>query len=362
MAYSNYINGGGSFPGVVPTVPQTILSQTGSEAVENSKIALFQDVFSGEVLTAFRKNLVTMGRWMTKTVAPNSESSSFRQVGKGKVRRHMSGQNVLLDETVKSERIMNQIDTGTLKLYLDRPIMGVTTSDEWENARNQFDMRTEVADEIGKDLAERVDFERLLVCVKAAGGHLGTWTDQFVEDIPKVGQEIIEVNALTDGSSLLDAIKRLSEAYDADKMMRGTRYLALNSPQYNLLVQNQDLLNQDFSGGRKNGVYAEGEVYKAWGITLLKTVELPQADYSTDTDYMNGVHGLTYNIDASNVAGVSWIDMAVASAEANAISISDNYHDELQANLIIGKTSVGHAPIYPAGTGVIATAAIPALP
>jgi len=143
---------------------------------------------------------------------------------------------------------------------------------------------------------------------------------------------------------------------DNDMLNAGdSAHVALKPQQYHLLVENQDLLNRDYGG--QNGIFADGTVFKAWGMELHPTTGLPTGDFSTDTQYINGVHGENYAFDATNTVALCWIDRACGSATADMISVETEYMARYQADFILGKTTMGHAVLWPGGTAQIRTAA-----
>lgn len=347
---------GPTFPGVIPS--NLPLTNDGSLASEADKIEQFLTVFGGEVMVSFRKALVTNGAWMMKTVPDGFESVTYRQVGKANVKRHLSGQSLLLDFDATSptpEPLLTSMETGRLQVFLDRPLTASTLVDRWENRRNSFDTRQEVAQEIGKDLADQVDYERLLLVAKAAQGNL-TQTSDFISSIPTAGATLEDPNVATDGSALLDALKEASIFFhEANMLANGEKaYVALRPRQYSLLVENQDLLNRDYGG--TNGIFSDGTVFKAWGMELRPTTGLPTADESSNILMTRGVHGENYAVDARNTVALCWIDKAFGSATADAISVESTYEHEYKADLISGDTSMGHTAIFPAGSFQIRTA------
>ena len=316
-----------------------------------SDLALFLKLFSGEVLTTYRENLTTEGTVMTHTVPQGAKSSQFRLMGEGSVARHVAGKNVLVDDDPDGAKYLTQIKQGEREVFLDRPLIAVTTVDNWEEARNSFQARQPIAMELARQLAKRTDRDRLLLMIKAAGASLDS-TSSYPTAWATSGTKVTDANAGTDGSALLDSIRQLEEAFSDADVPEMDRHVALKPSHYNLLVQNQDLLNRDFN--TDNGIFSDGTVYRAWGMMLHKTTNIPTTNLLSDDQ--TGVNGEDYAVDARNTVAVAWQSEGFASAEAEAIGVEAEDKIELQGALILGKVVSGHEIIRPVNFGWIVTA------
>lgn len=328
------------------------LVEGGSDDLE-----LFLKLFSGEVLLEMEPRLSTRNTISAKTVRPGSKSAQFRQMGSGTVFRHSAGDNLLSDTQTpvtggSPEAYVQSLSQGEIEVFLDRPLLAAAVIDDWEQARNSFQARQPVARVLGRDLAKQVDLDRLRLMIRAAQGNL-TQDQSFAAGFATSGSVINDANSDTDGSALLDALRQAEEAFSDADIPEEERHVALKPAQYNLLVQNQDLLNRDF--GSDNGVFSDGTVFRAWGMALHKTTNLPTADDSSLDQ--TGVNGELYQADARNTVAVCWQMEGFASAEAEAIAIQAENKIELQGLFIVAKNTVGHGILRPDHFVQIRTAA-----
>ena len=317
---------------------------------------LFLRTFSGEVLATLRAMMVTEGRFTRKTVPPGANRVQFRQIGTGTAYRHIQGANILEDnDPSDSAALLSSINMGDHDVYLDRPIIAATLVDDWENVRASIDARQPIARELGKDLAIAIDKDRLHLVIKAAEGNLLSSHKNDISGWPSSGTVVTDANALTDGSALLDALRQIEEGFSTANVPDEGRHVALGPVAYNLLVQNQDLLNRDFN--TDNGVFSDGTVFRAWGMALHKTTQVPtMAAAGTNPLGTGGVNGETYAQSASNGVAICWQEMGCVTAEASAINVQSEFRTERQAEFVLAKATVGHDILRPDFCGFVKTA------
>ena len=147
-------------------------------------------------------------------------------------------------------------------------------------------------------------------------------------------------------------LRQVAEAWDTADIPEEGRVAALSPAHYNLLVQNQDLLNRDFGGA--NGIYADGTVHKAWGIELIKSTHIPTTD--TSGNGTQGIRGTNYNIDASGTVACCWQKDAIAGVRAGSISMEKAYMIEYRGTLLISSLATGYDILRPKNLARIGTA------
>jgi len=151
-------------------------------------------------------------------------------------------------------------------------------------------------------------------------------------------QNFLDVNAATDGSVLLDQLRQVAEKFDTDEVPEEMRFVALPPAQYNLLVQNQDLLNRDFGG--MNGIFSDGTVFKAWGMELMKSNHIPTTDTSGDGTV--GIRGVNYNIDATGTVAVCWQKDGLLGVRAPSMSMEKGRLIQYRGTLMVASVVTGY--------------------
>ena len=131
------------------------------------------------------------------------------------------------------------------------------------------------------------------------------------------------------------------------------RFCALKPAQYNLLVQQQDLLNRDF--GNTNGVFSDGTVYRAWGIELVKSTHVPTTSKTTSTVGIRNGFTSGYGGDFTATVATLWQKDGVAMVRTG-MSMESEYKIEYGGTLLLGKIATGHDVLRPKHCARIGTA------
>lgn len=353
---------------------QTPVSVHDPTVVNKSATSLLLPVAADRVLLSYESKTIMDERIMMETAPPGAESVQFESIGDAATVRREVGKSILHDERdgtnetpssggLAGTTFLNQINHGRRKVFLDRPTVAPAVIDNFDaflsNLRDGG--RTPITGKLGYILAKDSDIYAQRLAIKGAAPVARGGIDWDAEEIADelkpvaVGENfVVDANAGTDGSALLDAIRTIAEYWDSKDVPDEERFLGLKPPQYNLLVQNQDLLNRQF--GNNNGVFSMGTVFFAWGIELVKTNLLPQSDTSSEGTL--GIRGTNYNVDASNVVAVAWQREALAKARSAGVSVlTEDLRFEYNAYGIAAEMAFGYEVFRPLGLGAIATAA-----
>ena len=336
--------------------------------------ALYLKIAAGMVLTTFEETNVTLSRINARPMPAGAKSLQFPAVGSAYSKRHEVGKNILQDNAdaandTPSDRgvaapFLSNIHMGEREVFIDDPLESSAFVDEWEQVKASFESMGPISEELGRVLA--VDNDKLVMrqIVGATDFDWDASGNLPDEHIPaNAGQnKITDANAGTDASALLDSIRQIAEKFDeavtektgfVQEIPQADRFVALKPTHYNLLVQNQDLLNRDFGG--ENGIFSDGTVFKAWGMTLLKSNHVPTDDFSSDGS--QGIRSsLGYNFDCQNTIAVCWQRQAIAGVRAGSVSMSKQYLLHYGGDLLVAKLATGYDVLRPLGVGYIATA------
>jgi hypothetical protein len=329
--------------------------------------ALFLKVFAGEVVAAYELQAKLLSRIDMRSMPSGAKSVTIRQLGRAFTRRREIGKDLLSGDPAATNltpsgpadtaTFLSQINQGEREVFVDDPLLAAEFIDSFEEFKNDFDARGRLSKKMGEALS--VDNDKLALNLVARGATLVDWTTG--NSIPTEMQtalaanEVIDANALTDGSALLDAIRILSERWDALEVPEEGRALALRPAQYNLLVQNQDLLNRDFGGA--NGIFSDGTVYRAWNVELVKTNSMPRTNITYGAAGSTGVRNpIGYNGDFSNLAAVGWHRDAVVGVRAGVAAMQMEESVRNQGTLLVAKMATGFDIVQPQGIGAISIA------
>lgn len=261
------------------------------------ELALFQDIFTGEVLAAYEQSTILDGLIMKKTIS-GGKSASFKNTSKLNGGRHIVGTVVSGENNFKvAETIVNIED----RTYVSESLA------EIDELMNDFNARNAISKEMGIFLANQKDTDSIKEIIK------GARATNVVTGLPG-GTEIInadfasavvatKASALRNG--ITEGVKSLKE-----KNVNGEVYVVLRPEEYYVLLEDDKVINSDYTNG--NGGIDTGSVLMVAGAKILMSNNLVQEDSSVTDTY----HG----VDASNTFGIMFTKDAVAVVDLKGIS------------------------------------------
>jgi hypothetical protein len=274
--------------------------------------ALFLKVFSGEVLTAFHRDNVFLGKSMVRTIS-NGKSASFPAIGTITAAYHTPGTELVGGAVNAAERVITIDDLLVAQAF-------IANIDE---AKNHYDVRSVYSDETGAVLAETMDKNLAQVGVLAARA-TATVTGG------NGGSAITAATAGTDSAVLAASLFTAAQTLD-EKNVRGERSVFLRPAQYYLLAQNTTLINQWYGGA---GAISDGTILKVAGIEVVKTNALP------NTNVVTGV--TAYQGNFSTTVGLVMTKAAIGTVKLMDLATESEYDMRRQGTLIVSKYAVGH--------------------
>ena len=358
--------------------------------------ALFLKVFAGEVLTTFEEENIMLPRVTVREMPRGAKSLMFPGVGKAYTKRHEVGANILSDNadaandtpssTGGATSFLSAPNMGEREVFIDDPLESSAFIDDWEQFKSSFDAMGPISTQLGRILAVDNDIfiQRLIIkgtIGKGSGSHTSLSIDwsgtslpsEFVqipagssrgtpgaaiEDDDTDGSDaglmnFVDANAGSDGSTLLDKLRQVSQQFDENDVPDMDRFVGLKPNQYNLLVQNQDLLNRDFGG--QNGIFSQGTVFEAWGMTLLKSNHIPTDDTKALTA-PTGTRGTVYSVDAQNTVAVCWQRDGLAAVRSGSVSVESDRLIQYRGRLIVSSMATGYEILRPLHIARVGTA------
>lgn len=305
--------------------------------------SLFLKKFAGEVIVAFERKNVALERTQTRTIT-EGKSASFPRVGDIGASYHIVGSEIKGKKTNQNEIVI--------------PIDDVLISDAFlaniDEAKNHFDYRSIVTNEMGKALAKQMDRHIFQVGVMAARA------SNVVTGLP--GGSVIGTNFagapasaqyLTNGDHLAEAIFLASQVLDEKDVPEDERVAFVRPAQYNALVKAVRNINNDW-GGR--GSFADGTILRVAGVDIVKTNNLPNGVVAAGT--VDAGTADRYAGDFSGVAALVLHKQAVATVKLWDLGMESEYRVGNQGTLLVAKYAVGHGVLRPEGAVEIRQAAV----
>jgi len=288
--------------------------------------ALFLKVFSGEVLSSFRKATVFESLHNVRTIS-SGKSAQFPIIGNASTAYHVPGTQLTGAAIKHAEATINIDDKLVSQVFLA----------DIDEAKNHYDVRSQYSVEMGNQLAYK--FDQNVAATLAQAARTAT---NFNTDLP--GGTRIKIVAATKaavtGANLVTALWTAAEKMDINNVPEDNRYVVLGPTEYYKLAQTTDVLNRDWGG---SGAYADGTVLKVAGISIVKSNHLPTTNRSAVTGENN-----TYHANYTDSVGLVFNKQAVGTVKLMDLKMEQtgsDVHALWQGTFMVG--SMAH------GTGVL---------
>lgn len=275
----------------------------------NATDALFLKVFSGEVLSAFRKATVFENLHTVRTIS-SGKSAQFPIIGLSSTSYHTPGTQLTGAAIKHAEATVNIDDKLVSQVFLA----------DIDEAKNHYDVRSQYSTEMGNALAYKFDQNVAATIAQAA-----RTSTNFNTDLPGGTRiKIVAANkAAVTGANLVSALWTAAEKMDINNVPEDNRYVVLGPTEYYKLAQTTDVLNRDWGG---SGAYADGTVLKVAGISIIKSNHLPTTNRSAVTGENNTYHanytdnvGLVFNKQAVGTVKLMDLKMEQTGSDVHAL-------------------------------------------
>lgn len=292
------------------------------------KYAEFQEIFSGEVMTAFAETHVFGDKHYNRTIT-HGKSAFFPATWKATARYHTPGTPVLGSNRIpQNRRVIN----------IDGLLISDVFIDDLEDAMNHFEVRQIYSKQLGEALAREWDSRVAQTIINAArasatvaGGYGGS--------------TISHANMATDSAVLVAAIYDSNRILDEKDVPDGSRYCAVAPVQYYMMVQDEKVQNTRFGG---HGLMMRGEVPYVGPTSIVKTNNMPSTNIAAAVEGERN----DYTGDFTKVVAAVWHESAVGTVKLKDIQTQmtapqGDFNAMYQGTLMLGKYAVGHGILRP---------------
>jgi HK97 family phage major capsid protein len=320
------------------------IPRAGSVDNGSDKDALFLQVFSGEVLSAFEEANVMRELHTVRTIS-EGKSASFPVTGVAGAAYLTAGEDIY-----NGTDHLSKIKHSEKVITIDDLLVSSTFIADIDSLRNHFDLRSIYSNELGKALAKRFDLAVMKTLVAGAGA--GTATDQ------PAGISITGFGAFSaaTGEKVVDAIVDIAQKLDENDIPDdGDRFAVLPPELYYLLISDASgniALNKDYGGV---GSIAQGNVPMVAGIKIFKSnhvKDIAVADASQIQDDDNAKNnpfddaGASatngYNADLSTLRFIGGHKSSVGTVKLLDLATDMDYSVQRQGTLLVAKYAMGH--------------------
>ena len=289
--------------------------------------AVFLEIFSGEVLTAFNTTNIFKDLHRVRTIT-EGKSASFPALGKMAARYHVPGTPVLGS---------NNPQIGKRVIAVDDLLLADVFIDDLEDAKLHFDVRQEYSKQLGIALSNRFDQKIARLGYLAARG-------SAITPDHRGGTLLKNTSAASNVATLRGLIFNAAQALDEKDVPDEDRHIVVKPAQYYMLVQDTTLLNKDWGGA---GALATANLPQIANMTVHKSNNLPNGVNITtkidgeNNDYTgNFTDSVALVMNKQAVGTVKLFDLATEMS-------GKDFHVMYQGDLILAKYAMGHGILRP---------------
>ena len=272
-----------------------INGDTGTWAKDN---ALFLKVFSGEVLTSF-KRLCLFGDMTQKRSISSGRSSQFPVTGRFTADWQSPGQFVQGQGDMMQNEVIIKIDdylTAACDIF------------DLDEAKAHFDIRSIYSQELGEALARAYD--KRIARLLAIGARVST--GDLTANLPaglspddpfRTGTQIDVNKAAPTADDLVASVFAAAQALDEKDISKENRVVVCTPESYYTLIQSSRAVNFDFNQQGANGSYKEGQIAKLAGFGIYASNNIAQGSVtagSGEAGYVFNGAEVKSTVDMSN--------------------------------------------------------------
>ena len=296
------------------TADQAVLSRLGvikADAGNWTKDnALFLKVFSGEVLTAFRRNCVFADTVMKRSIS-SGRSAQFPVTGR------FTATSVTPGAFINGQAQMQQ---NEVVIRIDDYLTAAADIFSLDEAKTHFDQRSIYSTELGEALSRIYDrrIARLVALgARTSTGDLTANQPSAIDAPFRTGTQIDLANDTPTSNDLVAAVFSAAQALDEKDVSSDNRCLVVRPEEFYSLIQSDRAVNYDFNQQGVNGSYREGQIAKLAGFSIYSSNHLsPQGNATADP----GEAGFVFNGTADDSA-VNMSTTRMLAFQRNAVGV-----------------------------------------
>ena len=265
-----------------------IKGDTGTWAKDN---ALFLKVFSGEVLTAFKRSCI-FGDFVMKRSIQSGRSAQFPVTGR------FTADAVTPGDFIDGQGNMEQ---NEVVIRIDDYLIAAADLYSLDEAKTHFDQRSIYSTELGEALARAYDkrIARLIAIGAATATGDLTAAKPDAADAPfRTGTVIDIAKTAYTSNDVVASVFAAAQALDEKDISKDNRVLVCCPEYFYSLIQSDRAVNFDFNQQGANGSYKEGQIVKLAGFNIYSSNHITQGNASADP----GEAGFVFNGTADDSA------------------------------------------------------------
>lgn len=317
----------------------------GKGAVGSDQLGMFLKVFSGEVLHAFRRRSVTVGKVQTRTIK-HGKSASFPVMGRTKAYYLAVGED--LDSKRKdikhSEKVI--VIDGLL-------VSDVLIADLFE-AMNHYDVRSEYTAQMGEALALSTDGAHFAEC--AIMCNLPAGTNENIEGLGSASVVKLDVPNPEDsallGNAIILGLTKMRAQFTNNYVPPTDRYAFTKPEVYSAILY---ALSPVASNWPALIDLETGNIRNVVGFEVIEVPHLLIGGSGDNHEAANQKHAFpkTGTVNVNNVYALCWHKSAIGHLKLRDMALERGRRINYQGDQIVAKMAVGHGGLRPEACGAL---------
>ena len=331
-----------------PGVINNSTAGNGNDTWDNQN-ALFLKVFSGEVLTSFKRECL-FDQFVQSRTIQNGRSAQFPVTGRFTAAYHVAGEQVVGQGNMAQNEVVIRIDNileAAAELY------------DLDDAKNHYDIRSIYSSELGQAMARTHD--KRIARVITQGARIAANAGDLDADLPnntvddpfRSGTRVNINEATPSADDYVASVFAAAEALDSKDVSRDNRVLVCTPEAFYTLIQSSRAVNQDWNQQGVNGSYKEGQITKLAGFSIYSSNNIAQGNVTAQAGEQGYVFDGTLRqstVDMRQTRMLAFQRGAAGVVKLRDISVGstgNDYNQMYNATLLTSKMAVGVGMLRP---------------
>lgn len=313
-----------------------IVAQPGQVEDGIDSLQMYLKVFAGEVITAFERSSVTLGRHMVRTIEAG-KSAQFPVFGRAKAAYLKPGKS--LDD------IRENIPHNERTIQIDGLLTSSQMIADIDEAMKHYDVRGEYSRQMGEALALAADGAVLAEAAKLVVAN--------TENITGLGKGKLVTRALptTDigiteamGKAIVNMLLEIKAEMSMNRVPAGERFVFMKPEGVNALVASLVAINRDYGAV---ATITEANVLRVAGFDIIETPHLTDGGAAVNDGLLQGTGHVFPSTYADTCQFIAMHRTAVGTVKLRDLALEQARRAEYQADMLVAKYAMGHGGLRP---------------
>ena len=313
-----------------------IVAQPGKVEGGTDLLQMYLKVFAGEVITAFERSSVVLGRHLVRTIEAG-KSAQFPVFGRAKAAYLKPGKS--LDD------IRENIPHNERTIQIDGLLTSSQMIADIDEAMKHYDVRGEYSRQMGEALALAADGAVLAEAAKLVVANK--------ENITGLGKgELVTRNLATAdygiteamGKAIVNMLLEIKAKMSKNRVPAAERFVFMKPEGTNALVASLVAINRDFGAV---ATITEANVLRVAGFDIIECPHLTDGGAAVNEGVLQGAGHVFPDTYKDSCMFIAMHRTAVGTVKLRDLALEQARRAEYQADMLVAKYAMGHGGLRP---------------